>query len=132
MLKKQLLRFFVTGCSAVITDSIIYYLLLHVWPASVSKGVSFLCGAGVAFILNKLWTFEAASNTVTHIWKFSILYASTLAANIAVNKLVLIIFNGNYILAFLMATGTSMVLNFVGQKWWVFKSDETVSGRSVL
>lgn len=132
MLKKQLLRFLITGCSAVITDSIVYYLLLNILSTSISKGISFLCGAGIAFILNKLWTFEATKNTASHIWKFSILYLSTLAINILMNKLALIIFPSNYILAFLVATGTSMVLNFIGQKWWVFRSDKIIGDRSML
>ncbi|MEK3717809.1 GtrA family protein [Paenibacillus sp. FSL R7-0333] len=132
MLKKQLIRFFITGCSAVLSDSLIYYFLLHVLSASPSKGISFLCGAGVSFIFNKLWTFEAANNTKSHVMKFSVLYITTLLINILMNKMVLILFPSMYIVAFLMATGTSMLLNFIGQKWWVFRVGKVVNNNSLL
>ncbi|MEK4345582.1 MULTISPECIES: GtrA family protein [Paenibacillus] len=131
-LKKQLMRFGVTGCSAVLTDSFIYYLLLNIWSTSISKGMSFLCGAGISFLLNKLWTFEATQNTSSHIWKFSVLYLGTLSINILMNKLTLSLFPSMYMIAFLVATGTSMLLNFIGQKWWVFKNDKVVGDHSLL
>ena len=118
--KIELLRFLVAGFSAVGTDLIIYYLLLNSFNSDVAKAVSFLSGTVVAFIINKYWTFEKHDNSYTEILKFSILYTLTLGVNIMSNKTILEI-TDIVLLAFIVATGISTVLNFVGQKWWGFK-----------
>ena len=113
-IKKELQRFLVAGISAVGTDLITYYILLNFLSADIAKAISFLLGTVVAFVINKYWTFEK------EMLQFGILYSITLGANVMTNKIVLdsteILF-----LAFLIATGVSTVLNFIGQKWWVFR-----------
>jgi len=119
-IKKELLRFLVAGLSAVGTDLAIYYMLLNFFSSDISKAISFLTGTIVAFLINKYWTFEKQENSYVEIFRFGVLYSLTLGANIITNKTILdnteIVF-----IAFIMATGVSTVLNFVGQKWWVFK-----------
>lgn len=118
---KQVSRFLVVGTSAVITDFILYFLLINFLPPSVAKTISFIAGTVIAYIFNKHWTFEKSGKTRYEIVKFIVLYSSTLSANVAINALFLYIFPEYILLAFLFATGTSTVLNFIGQKWWVFK-----------
>lgn len=119
-IKKELKRFLVAGLSAVGTDLASYYLLLNFLSHDVAKGISFLLGTIVAYIINKYWTFEKHEKSYTEILKFGVLYSVTLGVNVMTNKIVLemteIVFLG-----FLIATGVSMVLNFIGQKWWVFR-----------
>jgi putative flippase GtrA len=117
---KVLKRFLVAGFSAVGTDLVMYYILLNFLNTVTSKAISFLLGTIVAFIINKYWTFEKHEKSVKEIVKFGILYSCTLGVNVLTNKIVIdntsIVF-----LAFLVATGVSTVLNFLGQKFWVFK-----------
>lgn len=120
-LKKEMKRFLVAGISAVLTDLTVYYLLLNVMTHSPAKTLSFLAGTVVAYIINKYWTFEKHAKSYKEMGKFSALYISTLGANVAVNKASLIIFPDWVFFAFLAATGTSTILNFIGQKFWVFK-----------
>jgi len=119
-IKKELKRFLVAGLSAVGTDLASYYLLLNFLSHDVAKGISFLLGTIVAYIINKYWTFEKHEKSYKEILKFGILYSVTLGANVMTNKIVFemteIVF-----LSFFIATGVSTVLNFIGQKWWVFK-----------
>lgn len=119
-IKKELLRFLVAGVSAVGTDLVTYYILLNFLTPGVSKAISFLLGTIVAYIINKYWTFEKHEKSVREIAQFAVLYSCTLGINVLTNKMVLdntsIVF-----LAFLVATGVSTVLNFIGQKFWVFK-----------
>lgn len=118
---KELKKFLVAGCSAVGTDMGSYFLLLEFFPHSVSKGVSFLLGTIVAYFFNKYWTFEKQEKSLTEIARFGMLYSMTLGANVMTNKATLMV-SGNMILfSFLVATSVSTVLNFVGQKWWVFR-----------
>lgn len=120
-IRKEMKRFLVTGFSAVSTDLSVYYLLLNFLDQSPAKAVSFISGTFVAYVLNKYWTFEQKRKSYSEMLRFAIVYMITLGANVAVNKMSLLIFPDLIFPAFLAATGTSTVLNFIGQKWWVFK-----------
>jgi len=135
-LKKELKRFLVAGLSAVGTDLITYYVLLNFFHQDISKAVSFLLGTVVAFVINKYWTFEKHEKSYQEMIKFGVLYSLTLVSNVMTNKMVLEYANIEFVeyinivpveyinlifVAFLVATGVSTVLNFIGQKWWVFR-----------
>ncbi len=64
--------------------------------------------------------------------KFGALYGFSLVMNVAVNSSLLFLLHhfahvvdlpGKYLIAFVGATGFSAVMNFLGQKFWVFKLD---------
>ena len=119
-IKRELNRFLVAGLSAVGTDMLVYYLLLTLLSSDVSKGISFFTGTVVAFIINKYWTFKKPKKSYKEVIQFGALYSLTLGLNVMTNKIVLD-YTSLVLLSFLIATGVSTVLNFVGQKWWVFK-----------
>lgn len=118
--QKQLLKFVVSGVIAVGVDFGVYYLLNNYMDQNVSKGISFLTGSMVAYLMNKFWTFDTKEFSGIQLFRFFFLYATTLAINVMVNKGVLSLFN-SVLFGFLCATGASTVLNFLGQKFWVFK-----------
>lgn len=120
-IKIQLKRFFIAGLSAVSTDLIAYYILLLFVQHDIAKGISFVLGTVVAYIINKYWTFEKHEKSYKEMLKFAILYTITLGANVFTNKLILDLTNNFVFLSFVFATGISTILNFSGQKWWVFK-----------
>jgi len=118
--KKELLRFLIGGGSAVIIDFMMYKVLLYVGiNMSVSKVVSYISGAVVGFIINKLWTFESKFFSKAEIVKYVLLYMISAGANTGVNKLIMV-FTHVQVPAFLCATGVSTILNFLGQKFFVF------------
>ena len=119
-IKKELKRFLVAGLSAVGTDMIAYYILLNFLSYDFAKTISFLLGTVVAFVINKYWTFEKHEKSYREILQFGLLYTVTLGANVMTNNAVLEYTNVVF-LAFFIATGASTVLNFIGQKWWVFR-----------
>ena len=119
-LKKELKRFLIAGFSAVGTDLVTYYILLNFLSLDVAKAISFLFGTIVAFVINKYWTFEKHDKSYKEVVQFTILYTITLGANVVTNKFVLVQID-SVLFAFLVATGVSTVLNFLGQKFWVFK-----------
>mgnify|MGYP005993621417 FL=1 len=118
--KKQFKRFLVAGSCAVATDLTTYYITINFLNYDISKTISFILGTVVAFIINKYWTFEKYEKSFKQIFHFSILYISTLFANIYTNRLILEITEFVFF-AFIFATTVSTVLNFIGQKWWVFR-----------
>lgn len=120
---KQIIRYLFVGGGAVFIDYISYFALMRfvaVQP-SIAKGASYIMGALFAFIMNKIWTFESDEPTHKAFGKFAALYFSTFLANVSINSAILWIFGGKQI-AFILATATSIVLNYIGQKFWVFRS----------
>lgn len=118
---KEVLRFLVGGGTAVVVDFCIYrLLLLFLWNMDIAKMISFICGAGVGFIINKFWTFERKQFVIKEVLKYVALYTCTGVINAIVNRCTLSIINIQ-IIGFLVATGVSTVLNFLGQKYVVFE-----------
>lgn len=125
--KKEIGRYLIAGFLAVATDMTVYYFLINFYPYSISKSISFISGTCVAYVINKYWTFDKKEKSLREATKFAILYSSSLLVNVGINKLFLTLLPKYVMFAFLMATGTSIILNFVGQKWWVFKhTEETI------
>jgi putative flippase GtrA len=127
--KHELVRYLVSGISAVCTDMLTYTLLLPSMGPSPSKTISFITATVVAYFLNKFWTFKQVEHSWPQMFKFGALYSTSLIANVAVNRTAIFIIEQyvkqllsvEYQLSWLLATGTSTVLNYVGQKFWVFK-----------
>jgi len=117
---KEIIRFLIAGFSAVGTDFFVYNILLIFLTHSPAKVFSFISGSCIAFVINKYWTFKKEEKSLKEIVRFSILYIITLIVNTGVNKIFLTLIPGFVWFAFLVATGASTILNFIGQKWWVF------------
>lgn len=117
----EALRFIAVGVLAVLTDFVFYYLLSNFGiNVNIAKLISFILGATIGFVLNKTWTFKSNGKLNKEIMFFSILYFISLNANVFSNKLILEI-SQNKLLAFLIATGVSTLINYIGQKFIVFR-----------
>lgn len=120
VLQAQVFRFLLSGGAAVFTDFSVYYALLVVMENSPAKAISFICGAVVAYVLNKYYTFGKKKLCPYEMWRFSLLYFVTFFVNVFANKLTLFVFPQFTFLAFCAATTLSTVCNFIGQKFFVF------------
>jgi putative flippase GtrA len=138
-LKKQLIKFALIGVLAVLVDLSCYYVLLNLLPEklltivsneSLSKTISFLCGMTVTYTLNKFWTWKKRNRSGKRMVKFGMLYGFSLVMNVASNSCLLFVLHeyshlldlpNKYLIAFVGATGLSASINFVGQKFWVFR-----------
>ena len=74
----------------------------------------------MGFIINKYWTFKSPKFQRKEILKYTVLYIVTAFINSQVNKYTLLLF-GSEMFAFLCATGVSTILNFLGQKFLIFR-----------
>ena len=114
-----------------------------VWN-DVYKGLGFIAGTFVTYNLNKFWTWRTNDRNNSRLLNFGILYLISFVINIVINKYGLHIFGDDEIallftrhgadpkvyfpfktdklFAFILATAVSSVVNFIGQKIWVFKS----------
>lgn len=126
MIKRELVIFLIVGASTVLVDFITYRGLIdfQVMEVNTAKATGFLVGTLFAYFANRLWTFGQKSHKPGSAWRFSALYTSTLGANVLINALALKLLADMAIafqLAFLLATGVSASLNFLGMKLFVFK-----------
>jgi putative flippase GtrA len=117
---KELVRFLFAGGSAVATDLLAYILLERLVDYNIAKGLSFGLGGLVAYFLNNFWTFKAASITNVNVSRFVVLYLLTFVCNVATNNMIVVLLEAKW-MAFFCATGVSTILNYLGQKFWVFK-----------
>ena len=117
---KEIFRFLIGGGSAVLVDAVVYTVLRQRMDLSIAKAISYVAGAIVGFIINKLWTFESKEFKIAEVIKYIVLYAFSALANTLTNKFVLFIIPVTAF-AFLCATGVSTIINFLGQKFLVFK-----------
>ncbi len=134
-IRTQLQSFIIIGILATLVDFGLYMWWHHYLPFSVAKTFSFIIGSGVAYLLNKCFTFKQDRHSLKSIKRFVILYGSSMGLNVFTNSLLihsirffaptLWITKANFILiiAFVMATGMSTIVNFMGQKFWVFKKE---------
>jgi putative flippase GtrA len=124
MIKRELSIFLVVGCLTVTLDFMVYrglnYLLLC--DISRAKAIGFISGCIFAYFANRFWTFKQQSTRSGSLWRFTLVYAVGLVANVLINQDILSSWDSPAALyvAFLVATGVSAILNFMGMKWFVF------------
>lgn len=126
MIKRELAIFFIVGVSTVLVDFISYRGLIgfQVMEVDMAKATGFLAGTSFAYFANRFLTFGHKPHVPGSAWRFSALYASTLGVNVLINALALRLLAdvaAAIQLAFLLATGVSACLNFLGMKLFVFK-----------
>lgn len=114
-------KFLLVGGSSTLIDFIIYLLLSMRLDITISKILSMIIASFFSYMVNKKWTFVYDGKTnVALIFK----YIFSQLVNISVNTLVNT-FMYNWlelkIVAFVIATGVAMIVNYLLQKFLVFK-----------
>ncbi len=130
MIRKELASCLGVGGVTVLVDyltdrGIVWTGLLD---TNLAKGAGFLTGTVFAYFANRLWTFGARAHAAGSAWRFAALYTLTLLINIYANALMLSVLSGlpyPVQAAFVIATGLSATVNFLGMKHFVFVSTRT-------
>ena len=122
-------RFLIVGLLTVGLDYSIYSTLLWLAvPVAPAKAAGFIGGAVFAFFANREITFLAKGRSYAPL-RFGLVYLISLAANVGMNKLALTLLPDAIKIAFLVATGVSATLNFVGMKLFVFSVPRSGAAR---
>ncbi|MBW8807565.1 MAG: glycosyltransferase, partial [Lysobacter sp.] len=124
-LRGEFARFLLVGITSVVIDFAVYRgllaLAIAVHPA---KTAGFVAGAVFGYFANRSFTFRVGAQwRRRELLSFIAVYLIALAANVAVNSLVLALLGRSetaLALAFVAATGVSAAMNFVGLKLFVF------------
>ena len=125
LLHNQVGRFLIVGIITVLIDFVIYILLLFFdFETDLSKAVSFSGGAIFAYFANRGYTFKSQRKGLLSFALFSTLYILTLGVNVSMNELILSVFGKTQlfiIFAFIVATGLSAAINYIGMKYIIFR-----------
>lgn len=127
MIRRELAVFLIVGLLTVLVDFLVYRGLvwMGLMGVDMAKATGFLVGTVCAYFANRFWTFGHRPHASGSSWRFAFLYAVTLGVNVFVNALLLALLGGIAVavqIAFLLATGVSASLNFLGMKLFVFKA----------
>lgn len=133
MITIELLIFAFVGSLTVVLDFVIYRGLVLTMPVDVvfAKAVGFLSGTIFAYFANRFWTFGQRQSSNEQLWRFILLYMITCGINVLVNTAALFILDTVSFavpVAFILATGISATLNFVGMKFFIFNAPYTTKG----
>jgi len=122
-LRIQLTRFIVIGLTSVAIDLLVYRLLVSAGVMTdVAKGLSYLCGMTIGYFGNKFWSFRSSQPARRETLSFVMLYFTTLMLNVLINRNLLRIWGDDqHLIAYVIATGVSTVLNFWGLKRVTFR-----------
>lgn len=118
---KQIASYSSIGIISVLIDILIYLILSDflLISKSTAKIVSFLIASVNSFFWNKIITFKLKSLNYREPVNFIILYSVSLVANYLIHDYFYNSLQG-YI-PLIIATIVSVIINFIGLKFWVFK-----------
>lgn len=126
-MRRELLLFLVVGVLTVLVDFASYRAAAQLdgIGTDAAKALGFVVGTLFAYVANRFLTFGQVEQRPRSGLRFAALYGTTLVVNVAVNAGVLAVLESGTTavrLAFLLATGTSAALNFLGMKYYVFRA----------
>lgn len=120
-LEYQILVFLFIGGLATTIDFVIYNYLFSFFSINASKLISMLSSSLFSYFMNKIFTFNKGKNyNQKYLIKFYVIFLLNLLTNIFVNYCVYK-WTSIKLLAFILATLFGMTVNFIGQKFYVFK-----------
>jgi len=126
LIKQEIKFFILIGLLTVVVDFLTYSLLLFFFEEFVdlSKGIGFICGTIFSYFSNKSLTFSHVKYRSGSFNRHIFLYIFSMTLNILTNRFVIDFlseFEYKLIIAFLIATSISTILNFIGLKFFVFR-----------
>ncbi len=123
-------RYVLVGIASISTDLTLYATAISLGLQNFhAKAISFVFGMTLSFFLNRSFTFRTSETRFGKI-KFMAVYLSALLANVSINNFLLTELaqdkQFSKFVAFLLASGTAIVINFVGMNYIVFKRQKRV------
>lgn len=121
--KSKIFRFLIVGGCSTLIDFVGYMLLSIKINITLSKGISMIVSSIFSYFANKKFTFNNRDKTnIVYLARFYLVFAANFVTNLGVNYL---IFNrtGYKLLAYVLAAVCGMTVNFLGQKFVVFDTD---------
>ncbi|PEJ57795.1 sugar translocase [Bacillus sp. AFS002410] len=125
---KGFVKFGIVGLINTGVDFIVFTLLIYAVtniPYLVAQMISYSCGIVNSYLLNKRWTFKAKNqSSVQEKTRFVIVNVITLLLTLLILKVCSEWFGLSVLASKLMATCISVLMNYVGSRYWVFTSSK--------
>jgi putative flippase GtrA len=120
-IRREIIFYIIVGITSVVIDFLFYLFLTNIFYLnnSNSKRISYLIGSTSSFLLNKRITFKSPKKTFKEPILFSIVYLFSFVLNSFTHDIMLEYIDGSY--PFIIATFISVIINYIGQKFIVFK-----------
>jgi putative flippase GtrA len=121
---RQFVIFALVGVANTTVHYCIFLLLLHAFavPALIASGIGYCAGVANSYLLNRTFTFrQTGAATGGEFARFALINGVSLGINLGVMKLVLATTTLRPEFAQIVAIGASLLANFVGSRWWVFR-----------
>ena len=123
-LDKSVIKFLVVGGCCTFIDYSIYMMIVDKIGALGGKGISMGCSMIINYLLNKYWSFDAKKTKKgKEITRYILSQVANITVNMSINFIILSVI-GQKTIAFLCATGVAMIVNYLLQRFWVFKKFE--------
>lgn len=120
---ERLGKFTVVGVANTAIDFGVFMLLhgyLHLFYA-LAQVVSYACGMTNSYLLNKFWTFQSKKAIqLKEVVKFVVVNLVSLGVALLFLYLLRDAWEWGIAESKILATGGSLMVNFVGNRWWVF------------
>jgi putative flippase GtrA len=121
---KSVIKFLAVGGCCTFIDYSIYMMIVDKIGALGGKGISLGCSMIINYLLNKYWSFDAKKTKKgKEITRYILSQVANITVNMSINFIVLSVI-GQKTIAFLCATGVAMIVNYLLQRFWVFKKFE--------
>ena len=118
----EFVKFSLVGLLNTGVDVAIFFLLTRFGvPYIAAQVVSYSCGAGNSYILNKFWTFRSSGLSIAEMVRFISVNLISLGISIVVLRLLHESAEVALPAAKAGATVCALAANFLGNKLWVFK-----------
>ena len=118
----DIVRFVIVGGCSTLLDFFCYMYLQTHCSIVLAKLVAMLLASVFSYIVNKIFTFQFTDNAnVQQIVKFYLVFIINITVNVFVNWW-LFCTTGYKLLAYVCATLAGMIVNYSGQKYFVFNN----------
>ena len=122
---KQMIKFSSVGVLNTIVDAVVYLILTRWLGFSgmevTAKAISYCAGILNSYIWNKNWTFRSSTGVSKTLIPFVITNLIGLAINTGMMQLGLNQLHFHDLLAFIFASGFTIIWNFLMSKFFVFR-----------
>ncbi len=121
----RFVKFGITGVMNTLVDFGVYTLLVELFSVNmyVAQIISYCCGMLNSYLVNRKWTFKTQSKVVSgELWRFILLNLSMMLLGMGVIWLGTQWLHCSPVLAKLLSSGVTLVVNFLVSNFWVFRN----------
>jgi putative flippase GtrA len=120
----QFVKFGVVGILNTAVQFVVFIALFR-WlniPMMVASGLGYTAGIVNSYLINRVWTFQVKEKKQAGEF-FRFVAVNIVAMGVNLGTLKALVFYGGLLpeIAQVLAIGSSLVVNFAGNKWWTFR-----------